>query len=54
MYVPNNRSPKYTKQILTALKKVLDNNSIIEVDFKTHIQQWIDHPDKNKINTEIF
>ena len=54
MYVPNIRSPKYTKQILTVLKKVLDNNSIIEVDFKTHIQQWIDHPDRKKVNKGIF
>ena len=42
-YAPNMRAPKYINQLITNIKTLIDNNTIIVGDFNTLLQQWKDH-----------
>ena len=43
IYAPNVRAHKYINQLITNIKKLIDNNTIIVGDFNTHLQQLKDH-----------
>ena len=49
IYAPNIGAPKYIKQILTDLKREIDNDIIIVGDFNTPSRQWINHPVRKSI-----
>ena len=44
IYARNIGAPQYIRQMLTALKGVIDSNTIIIGDFTLHFHQWTDHP----------
>ena len=44
IYAPNIGAPQYIRQMLTAIKGEIDNNTIIIGDFNTLFHQWTDHP----------
>ena len=44
MYAPNIGAPQYIRQILTAIKGGIDNNTIIVEDLTPDFHQWTDHP----------
>ena len=48
IYAPNIGTLKYIKQLITNIKKIIDNNTIIKRDFNTS-HQWTDHLNR-KIN----
>ena len=49
IYAPNIEAPQYIRQILTAIKGEIDSNTIIVVDFITHLSP-VDRSSKMKIN----
>ena len=52
IYAPNNRAPKYIKQmLLTDLKGEIDNNAVIVRDFSTPLSTT-DRTYRQKINEE--
>ena len=51
IYAPNIGAPQYIRQILTVLKKEINNNAIIVVDFNTSLSS-IDRSSRQKINKE--
>ena len=52
IYAPNTRAPKYPKQILSDIKREIDNNTILLRDFNTPLNQWTDHPDRKSIRKQ--
>ena len=46
IYASNIGAPQYIRQMLTAIKGEIDSNTIIVGDFKPHLHQWTDHPDR--------
>ena len=44
IYAPNIGAPQHIRQMLTAIKGVIDSNTIIVGDFTPHFHQWTDHP----------
>ena len=40
IYAPNMGTPKYIKQLITKIKELNDNNTVIVGDFNSH--QWTD------------
>ena len=44
IYARNIGAPQYIRQMLTALKGVIDSNTIIIGDFTLRFHQWTDHP----------
>ena len=49
------KAPKYINQLITNIKKLIDNNTIIVGDFNTHLQQWTDHLIRDLMDlTDIF
>ena len=52
IYAPNVKAPKYINQLITNIKKLIDNNTIIEGDFNTHSQQWTDHVSRKSIRKQ--
>ena len=52
IYAPNIGSPKYIRQLLTALKGEIDNNTIIAGDVNTTLTA-MDRSSRQKINKEI-
>ena len=53
IYVPNVGEPKYINQLITNIKKLIDNNSIIVGDFNTPLTA-MDRLSKQKINKETM
>ena len=51
IYAPNIGAPQYIRQLLTALKEVIDSNTIIVGDFNTSLTP-MDRSSKQKINKE--
>ena len=51
IYAPNIGAPQYIRQMLTAIKGEIDNNTIIVGDFNTPLSQ-MDRSSKMKINKE--
>ena len=51
IYVPNTGSPQYIRELLTALKGEIDNNTIIVGDFNTPLTA-MDRSSVQKINKE--
>ena len=51
IYAPNIGAPQYIRQLLTALKEEIDNNTIIVGDFNTSLTP-LDRSSKQKINKE--
>ena len=49
IYVPNMGAPQYIKQLQTAIKGDLNNNTIIVEDFKTPLTE-MDRSSRQKIN----
>ena len=45
-YSPNIGSPQYVRQLLTTLKREIDNNMVIAGDLSPYLQEWTDHPDR--------
>ena len=45
IYAPKIGAPQYIRQMLTAIKEEIDNNTIILGDLTLHIHQWTDHTD---------
>ena len=55
IYAPNIAAPQCIRQMLTAIKREIDNNTIIVGDFLTpHLQQWTDHQDKISKETQAL
>lgn len=52
-YAPVIGAPKYIKQLLMDLKGEIDSNTIVG-NLNTHLQQWINHPDKVSKKTAAF
>ena len=52
IYAPNMGAPKYIKKILEDIKKDIDSNTIIVVDFNTPLSK-MDKPSKQHINKDI-
>ena len=48
LYALNIGAPQYIRQLLTAIKGEINNNTIIVSDFNTHLQQWTDHHTENQ------
>ena len=44
IYAPNIGEPQYIRQMLTAIKREIDSNTIILRDFNIPFHQWTDHP----------
>ena len=42
IYAPNIGAPQYVRQMLTSMKREINNNTIIVGDFNTHSHLWID------------
>ena len=51
IYTPNVAVPKYIKQVITNIKKLIDSNTIIVGDFNTPLTA-MDRPANQKINKE--
>ena len=51
IYVPNIGAPQYITQMLTAIKEVIDSNTIIVGDFNTSLTP-MDRSSRQKINKE--
>ena len=51
IYAPNIGAPQYIRQVLTAIKGEIDNNTIIVGDFNTPLSP-MDRSSKQKINKE--
>ena len=51
IYAPNTGSPQYIRQLLTTLKREIDNNTIIVRDFNTPLIA-MDRSTRQKINNE--
>ena len=51
IYVPNIGTPQYIRQLLTAIKEEVDNNTVIVGDVKTSLTP-VDRSSKQKINKE--
>ena len=51
IYASNVKAPKYINQLITNIKKLIDNNTIIVGDFNTPLTT-IDRSSKQKINKE--
>ena len=49
IYTTDIGAPKCIKQILTDLKREMENNTIIIGHFNTPLPQWIDHTDRKSI-----
>ena len=49
IYAPNIGAPQCIRQMLTAIKRETDSNTIIVGDFNTPITQWTDHPHRRSI-----
>ena len=49
IYAPNIGAPQYIRQMLTAIKEEVDSNTIIVGDFRPHLHQWTDHPNRKLI-----
>ena len=39
-------SPQYIRQLLTAIKREINNNTITVGDLTPHLHQWTGHPDR--------
>ena len=53
IYAPNVKEPKYTNQLLTNIRKLIDNNTITVGDFNTPLTA-MDRPSEQKINKETM
>ena len=51
IYAPNTGSPQYIRQLLTALKREIDNNTVIAGDFNTPLTA-MDKSSSQKISEE--
>ena len=51
IYAPNIRAPQYVRQMLTSMKREINNNTIIMGDFNTPLT-LMDRSTKQKINKE--
>ena len=51
IYAPNNGAPQYVRQMLTAIKREIDSNTIIVGDFNTLLSP-MDRSSRQKINKE--
>ena len=51
IYAPNIGAPQYIRQLLTAIKKEIDSNTVIVGDFNTSLT-LMDRSSKMKINKE--
>ena len=51
IYAPNTGSPQYIRQMLTAIKGEIDNNTIVVGDFNTPLSP-MDRSSKHKITKE--
>ena len=49
IYTPNIGVHQYIRQVLTTIKGEIDSSTIIVGDFKPHLYQWTDHPDRKLI-----
>ena len=46
IYAPNVGAPQYVRQMLTSMKREINNNTIIVGDFNTHSHLWIDQQNR--------
>ena len=53
IYAPNIRAPKYIKQILRDLQKLIDNNTVIVVDSNTPLST-MDRSPRQKISKDFL
>ena len=44
IYAPNIGALQYIRQLLTAIKEEINNNTILVGDLTPHSHQWTDHP----------
>ena len=51
IYAPNTGAPQYVRQMLTAIKREIDSNTIIVGEFNTPLSP-MDESSKMKINKE--
>ena len=49
IYAPKIGAHQYIRQMLTAIKGEINCNTIIVGDLKSHLHQWLDHPDRKLI-----
>ena len=49
IYAPNIGTPQYIRQLLTAIKEEIDNNTVVVGDFNTSVTP-MDRSSKQKIN----
>ena len=49
IYAPNIGAFQYIRQMLTAIKKEINSNTIIAGSLTPHLQQWTDHLDRKLI-----
>ena len=52
IYAPDIGAPRYTKQILTDIKREIDRNTIIVGDLTPHSHQWTDLLDRKAIRQQ--
>ena len=44
IYAPNTGAPQYVRQMLTAIKREINGNTITVGDLTPHFHQWTDQP----------
>ena len=44
IYAPNIGAPQYIRQMLTAIKREINSNTIMVGTLTPHLHQWTDHP----------
>ena len=49
IYAPNIGAPKYIRQLLTALKREINNSMLIVGTLTPNLEQWTYHPDRKSI-----
>ena len=49
IYAPKIGAPQFIRQILTAIKREINNHTIIWGTLAPHFHQWTDHPDRRSI-----
>ena len=46
IYAPKIGAPQYVRQMLTSMKREINNNTLIVGDFNTHSHLWIDQKNR--------
>ena len=49
IYAPNIKAPQRVRQLPTATKGEISNNTVIAEGSKAPLQQWTEHPDRRSM-----